>query len=85
MIVNQVVFEFFLLKFQGFDLFGLFVLSPSDECVAAGQNVYLGPTIHLPRRELCFESHHLYLTHVVNCSLRKRFQNGSHPYVFHTF
>ena len=29
-----------------------------DECVIAGQNVFLGPTIHLPLPDYCFESHH---------------------------
>ena len=43
---------------QGFDLFGLFVLSPCDEYVLAGQNVSLGPTILLPRPDCCVEFHH---------------------------
>ena len=32
---------------SGICLFGLFVLSPSDECVLARENFFLGPTIHL--------------------------------------
>ena len=43
--LGHVVLEYALLEFQGFDLFGLFVLSQCDECVMAGQNVFLWPTI----------------------------------------
>ena len=58
----------------GIFLFGLFVLSPCDECVFAGQNVFLGPTTHLTRPECCFESHHLHLIHVVHCCFQMCFQ-----------
>ena len=51
-----------------------FLIGNCDECVIAGQNVFLGPTIHLPRPEFYFESHHLYLTHVVYHSFRIGFQ-----------
>ena len=44
-----------------------------DECVFAGQNVFLGPTTHLPRPECFFESHHLRLMHVVHCCFQMRF------------
>ena len=40
-----------------------------DECVVAGQNVFLGPTIHLHRPDCCVESHHLHLLHAVYCIL----------------
>ena len=48
-----------------------------DKCVVAGQNVYLGPTIHLPRPKYCFESQHSYLPSVVYYSFRIRFQRGA--------
>ena len=45
-----------------------------DECVLAGQNVFLGPTIHLPRPECCVKSHHLHLIHLVYCCFQMRLQ-----------
>ena len=55
-------------------MFGLFVLSTCDECVLAGQNVFLGPTNHLPRPIFYVESHHLRQIHVVYCCFQMRFQ-----------
>ena len=49
-------------RILGFDLFGLFVLSPCNECLNAGQDVFLGPTIHLRCPKYCFESH---LSHLI--------------------
>ena len=40
----------------------------------AGQNVFLGPTTHLPRPECYVESHHLHLIHVVYCCFQMRLQ-----------
>ena len=45
-----------------------------DECVFAGQNVFLGPTIHVLRPECFVESHYLHLIHVVCCCFQMRFQ-----------
>ena len=45
-----------------------------DECVFAGQNVFLGPKIHLPPPECYAEFQHLHLIHVVNCCFQMRFQ-----------
>ena len=61
----RVVTEFVFGEIQGFNMFGLFVQSPCDECVVAGQNVFLGPTNHLSCPKYFFESRHLYITHVV--------------------
>ena len=47
-----------------------------DECVAAGQNVFLAPTIHLPRPEYCFESHHSHLIYVIQYCFQKLLQKG---------
>ena len=44
-----------------------------DECVLAGQNVFQGPTIHLPRLECCVESQHFDLIHLVYCCFRMHF------------
>ena len=45
-----------------------------DNYVVAGQNVFLGPTIHLPRLEFSVESHHSHLIHLVYCCFQMRFQ-----------
>ena len=45
-----------------------------EECEVAGQNVFLGPTIHLPRPECLAESHRSHLEHVVCCCFQMRFQ-----------
>ena len=66
---------------QGFVLFGLFVVSPCDECVFAGRNVFLGPTIHLPRPKRYFESLRLRLIHLVHYCFQMRFQKSINPYV----
>ena len=50
----------------------IFMLYLCDECVVAGQNVYLGPTIHLPRPEGYFESHHSRSVHEMFCFFRTR-------------
>ena len=42
-----------------------------DECVVAGQNVFLGLIIHLPRLEYYFEPHHSYSANVVCYSFSK--------------
>ena len=42
-----------------------FVVDQCDECVVAGQNVFLGPANHLSRPKYYFESRHSYITHVV--------------------
>ena len=62
-----------------------YLLCFCDECVLAGQNVFLGPTIHLPRLEGSVESHHLRLIHLVYCCFQMRFQRGINPYMFPTF
>ena len=49
---------------------------PCDESVAAGQYVYLRPTLNFPRPEFCFQSQHLNLTYVMYCSFLIRFQYG---------
>ena len=45
-----------------------------EECVFAGQNVFLGSTTHLPRPECYVESHHLHLIYLVHCYFQMRFQ-----------
>ena len=45
-----------------------------DECVFAGQNVLLRPSIHLLRPECCFESHHFRLILAPCCCFQMRFQ-----------
>ena len=45
-----------------------------DECVFDGQNVFLGPTIHLPCPEYSFESHHSHLMYVTHYYFQMRFQ-----------
>ena len=45
-----------------------------DECVLTGQNVFQGPTIHLPRLDSCVESHHLHLMRLVYHCSWMRFQ-----------
>ena len=35
-----------------------------DECVVAGQNVFLWPTIHLTRQEYYLESHYFRIQHM---------------------
>ena len=45
-----------------------------DECVIAGQNVFLGPAINLPCLGRFPESHHSRLIHAMYCSYRIRFQ-----------
>ena len=59
---------------RDFDLFGLFVVSPCDECVSVGQQVPVGPTTHLSYPECYFKSLHLRLIHVVYCCCQMRFQ-----------
>ena len=54
----RTVLEIVLRAIQGFFSFVRFVLSACAQCVIAGQNLYLGPTIHLTRPGFCFESHH---------------------------
>ena len=44
-----------------------------DECVIAGQNVFLGPTIHLSHLGSFPESHHSSLNHDMYCSFCIRF------------
>ena len=44
-----------------------------DECVISGQNVFLGPTTHLPRLGCLPKSHHLCLNHEMCHSSRMRF------------
>ena len=51
-------------------------VSACDEFVFAGQNMFLGPTIHLPRLKCCFESHHSHLTHKLYSSAQIRSQKG---------
>ena len=41
--------------------------------MVAGQNVFLGPTIHLPRPECLVESHRSHLEHVVCCCFSDAF------------
>ena len=53
-----------------------FPLPRCDEYVLAGQNVFQGPTIHLPRLECCVESHRLHLLHLMCCCFQMRFQKG---------
>ena len=47
-----------------------------DECVFAGQNVFQGPAIHLPRLDCYVKSHHLHMIHLVYwyCCFQMRFQ-----------
>ena len=79
--VGCLVLKYVQLGTQGHDLFGLFALSPCDECVLHGQNVFLGPTIPLPRLECCVESHHLHLIHLVRFFSRCVFKKGFYTYV----
>ena len=63
----------------------MFALSPFDERVFASQNVFLGPTIHLPHPEYYVESHHLHLIHVVFVVSRCVFKRDINPYMFPAF
>ena len=51
----------------------MFANGDCDECVVAGQNVFLGPTIHLPRHECFVESHHFHLSFLICCCFQVRF------------
>ena len=88
--IFQVTFQFFLRHEQNYRhplksssssgraplkvFFSQFGQCYCDECVVACQNVFLGPTIHLPRPEYYFESHHSYSTNVLYYSFRIRVQ-----------
>ena len=50
------------------------LMNMCNECVVAGQNLFLGPTIHLPRLEYCFQFHHSHLTNVVYYFFRTHYQ-----------
>ena len=51
-------------------------LNCCEECVFAGHNVFLGPTIHLLCLECCFNSHNSHLIYVKHNSFQMRFQRG---------
>ena len=51
-----------------------------DDCVTAGQIVFLGPTIHSPRPEYCFEFYHSYLIYVIHYCFQKGLSSLSVPH-----
>ena len=53
---------------------GLFDLSPCDECLAAGQNVFLGPRAHLARPEGFLKSQQFCLMTLVHCYFQMPFE-----------
>ena len=62
-----------------------YFLSYCDECVFAGQNVFLGGTIHLPCPEYCLQSHHSHMIYVIQNCFRMRFKRGGNSNMLPTF
>ena len=50
-----------------------------DEYAFVGQNVFLGPLLHLPCPYYFFQSHHWYPTHIMSCFFWLRFQKSVFP------